>query len=195
MSRILETIKVAEELRHGQIVIIVARWILVAAGLLMAMWNTPPEGIGHLRLQIVFILAIAGLNFYLHSQLLRGRPTIIPAVYAASAADIAVISILVGTQGGADSNLYVFYFPALLALSVAFPTRITAVFAIVTLVVYGLISAFVGMDSSADAAAVTTRLVLLAGVAFCGNAYWRIERNRREAASGTGEPLTHDLEG
>ena len=78
MSRILETVKVAEELRHGQIVIIIARWILVVSGLLLAMWNPAP--MGSLRIQIVFILGVAMVNFYLHAQVLMGRPTIIPAV-------------------------------------------------------------------------------------------------------------------
>jgi hypothetical protein len=34
-----------------------------------------------------------------------------------------------------------------------------------------------------------TRLLILAGVAICGNMYWRIERDRRQAAAKVMEQL------
>src|SRR5688500_8579007 len=113
-----------DDLAHGQIVSVAARWILVGAGLLLAIWN--PAAIGPLRLQILVLLLIAVANFYLHAQILRKRAAFAGVAYAASAADLAVITTLVLTQGGYESNLWVFYFPAVLALSVAFPPALTA---------------------------------------------------------------------
>ena len=98
----------SEDLAHGQIVIVTARWILVLAGLLLALWN--PEAVGELRIQIIVILALAIANFYLQAQLLMRRPVIDQIVYAASAADLIVITILIITAGGFESGLVAHYF-------------------------------------------------------------------------------------
>ena len=167
------------DLAHGQVVIIAARWILVVAGLVLALWD--PAEMGELRTQIVLVLGLAVGNFYLHGQLLNKKPVLSRVVYAASAADIAVISLIMIVQGGFESNLYVFYFPALLAMSVAFRTEIAASFAGAAIATYGVIS----LATLGDASGVMlmTRLLMLASVAFCGNVYWRIERDRRTAAA------------
>ena len=172
----------SDDLAQGQVVIIAARWILVVAGLMLALWN--PDAIGDLRIQIVLILALAVGNFYLHAQVLMGRPVIAPVVLGASAADIVVISSIIAAQGGFESHLYVFYFPALLALSVAFRTQVTVAFTGAAIAIYGLIA--LAAASPDDGQVLITRLLMLAGVAMCGNAYWRIERDRRNAAA---EPL------
>ena len=107
-----------EDLMYGQSVIVSARWILVVSGLFLALWNPGP--MSELRVQILFILLLAVANFYLQAQLLMQKPANSGVVYFASAADLAVISVMVILGGGFESNVYVFYFPALLALSVAF---------------------------------------------------------------------------
>ena len=171
----------ADDLTYGQGVIIAARWILVVAGLMLAFWN--PGGIVELRFQIVLVLGLSVANFYLHSQVLMGKPSIPAVVLGASAADIAVISLIVATQGGFASNLYVFYFPALLALSVTFRTRVTVVFAAVTVAVYAAIASL-AMPAD-DGQVLVTRLLILAAVAVCGNLYWMIERDRRRDGEKT----------
>src|SRR3972149_11529349 len=112
-----------EDLAHGQTVILPFRWIMVAAGFVFALWN--PEPVAQLRVQILVILALAVANFYLHAQVLRRRPALELVIYAASGADLAVITILVASGGGFDSALYLFSYPAVLVFSVAFPTAIT----------------------------------------------------------------------
>jgi hypothetical protein len=122
-------------------------------------------------------------NFFLHAQLLKRRPIRAEVAYAASAADLAVVSILLLAQGGFGSYRYVLYFPALLALSVAFRPAVTALYAGATAVWYALVA---GSAAPADADAwpiVTTRVLMLVGVAFCGAAYWYVERDRRNRAS------------
>ena len=164
-----------EGLSHGQIVIIAARWVLVVAGLLLALWD--PAGMGELQVSIVLILALAVGNFFLHSHVIRGQQVPATVAYAASAADIGVISLVLVVTGGFNTIPYVFYFPALLALSVAFPPKVTALFTGAIMAIYGLVS--VASASPSEGPALVTQLVMLAGVAFCGNAYWRIERDRR----------------
>lgn len=167
------------DLSHGQIVIVAARWVLVAAGLGLAMWN--PVGIGPLRLQVLVLLLIAVGNFFLHAQLLRRRIALEPIAYAASAADLAIITILVASQEGFKSELFVFYFPAILALSVAFRPAITAMYTGSTLGLYALIGfgTMAEDTQSKDAQTLVVRLVMIAGVAICGGLYQKLERDRR----------------
>ena len=139
-------------------------------------------------MQVLVLLMIAVANFYLHAQILRKRAAFAGIAYAASAADLAVITTLVLTQGGFDSNIWVFYFPAVLALSVAFPPALTALFAGVTVMTYGLIC--LG-DSSAWSSTdgvqvVFVRLLMIAAVAICGAIYRQVEAGRRSSMA-TGE--------
>ena len=176
------------DLSFGQIVIIAARWILVAAGLLIALWG--PVSAGELKVQVTVLLILAVANFYLHAQLLTRRPVLDMVAYGASAADIAIITLLVIAQGGFKSGLYIFYFPAILAFSVAFPTAMTATFAGGAVALYASIAVFsLGLDltDGSNLQHLVTRLLMLAGVAVCGNMYWRIERKRRREAAQAGQ--------
>jgi hypothetical protein len=168
--------RITEDLLHGQVVIIVARWILVLAGLLLAMWN--PDSLAELRIEILVLLCLAVVNFYLHLHLLVRRQSLPLVVYAASAIDLAIVTLLVAVQGGYSSHLYIFYFPALLGLAVAFPTALTALYTAGAAAAYaalGLATAG-GVDGTQD---VAVRLLILVAVAVCGNLYLRIEADRR----------------
>src|SRR5260370_2165340 len=114
----------SENLFYGQAVIVWARWILIATGLVLSFWE--PASLGLLQIQLAAIITLAFGNFYLHVQLLRGRPAIDRVVYAASAADLTVVTTLVISQNGYSSPVFVFYFAAVPGLSVAFPTVLTA---------------------------------------------------------------------
>ena len=170
-----------EDLAHGQVVIIAARWILVASGLILALWN--PASLGELQVSVMLILGLAMGNFFLHARLLMGRPISSTVAYAASAADIAVISLVLIVGGGFDTIPYVFYFPAVLALSVAFPTRVTAYYVGATALIYGLVYLLTAGPSEAPTA--INQMLMLAAVAVCGNVYWRIEKDRRLATAQT----------
>ena len=144
---------------------------------------------GELQVSIVLILGLAMANFFLHSQVLQRRRIATNFAYGASAADIAVISLVLIVGGGFDTIPYVFYF---LALSVAFPTRVTMAFTVATVAVYGLVSLATAAESQAPT--VVTQMLMMAAVAFCGNTYWRIERDRRQAAAETRETLEARVE-
>ncbi len=181
----------AQDLAHGQVVVVIARWILVVAGLVLMLWLPAP--IEQLRVQILFILLLAIANFYLHAQLLIKRPTVELVAYGASAADMTLITILILLNGGLKSDLYIFYFPALLAVSVAFSTRAAFAFGGVVLVYYAalcFVSGIAARDlNEANLQIILTRLLMLAAVVFCGNLYWRIEQNRRQAAQEANQAL------
>jgi hypothetical protein len=179
------------DLDHGQIVIVTARWVLIAVGLFLLVVK-PAGDVSALRVQIALVLLLGLGNFFVHAQLLKRRPVAQPIAFAASAIDLVVISALLASQG-ADSQVYVLYFPALLALSVAFEPVVTMIYAASTAVVYSAIAAAAAPGDSS--AVVMTRIVMLAAVAFCGAAYWHVERDRRRRNEPECSPATTIEEG
>lgn len=185
MERYVTGRRIIDELLHGQVVIIIARWILVLAGLLLAMWN--PASLAELRIEILVLLCVAVVNFYLHLHLVVQRHSDPLMVYGASAIDLAVVTLLIMVQGGYDSNLYIFYYPAVLGYALAFPRTLTAFYTGGAVVAYGLIG--LGTSGSvADMQDVVVRLLMLAAVAACGTIYQRIETDRRENGSSFALP-------
>jgi len=186
--------KPSDDLAYGQAVIVTARWILVLAAFLLALWD--PDPIGQLRVQILVLLLLAVTNFYLHAQVLMRRPALDLVTYAASMADMVVITVMVAIGGGFPSGSYVFYFPAIAAYAVAFPTLVTflyvsgttSVYAIICLVTMGTGSAF-----AVNIQALIARVLMLAAIAFCGNLYWRIEHQRRQAAVEAQDALMAEI--
>lgn len=169
-----------EDLMYGQSVIVTARWILVVSAFILALWNPGP--MGELRTQVLFILLLAVANFYLQAQILMKKPPSSGVVYFASAADIAVISVMIILGGGFESNVYVFYFPAILALSVAFSPAATLLFAGSAAGLYTFISLGSALFGDIDLQVMIARLIMMSAIAVCGQIFWRIERNRRGAA-------------
>ena len=169
-----------EDLMYGQSVIVTARWILVVSAFMLALWNPGP--MGELRTQVLFILLLAVANFYLQAQILMKKPASSGVVYFASAADLAVISVMIILGGGFDSNVYVFYFPALLALSVAFSPAATLLFAGSAAGLYAFISLGSALFGDINLQVMIARLIMMSAIAVCGQIFWRIERDRRGAA-------------
>jgi hypothetical protein len=177
---------VSDDLTAGQLVILTARWILVLAGLLLTL--LAPGTLGALRFQIMVLLVLAVANFYLCAQVFTRQPTLKEVVYVASLADLIVITLIVLSQGGFKSNTYVFYFPALLAISVAFSTPMLLVFTSGVLAVYAFIGAASLNNWDGDLQILVIRLLMLTAVAVCGNQYWRMERSRRASLTGATSP-------
>jgi hypothetical protein len=178
-----------EDLAAGQVVIVAARWVLIGAGLVFALWD--PSPLNELRVQLLVLFLLGIVNFYLQAQAMTRRTTLAEIIYAASAADIAVISLLVYAGHGLSSQLFIFYFPALLALSVAFNTELTVFYTLAAAGLYAITClAYLG-DQGATSANLQTlfaRVLMFAAVAACGNLYWRIEGDRRRAAESYESP-------
>ena len=168
----------SEDLAYGQTVLVWARWILIGTGLLLSFWG--PKDLMTLQVQLAAIIALAFGNFYLHVQLLRGHPAIDNVVYGASIADISVVTALVLVQHGYASPVFIFYFAAIVGISVAFPTFLTAGYTAVTIGVYGIIALATAPGDGYPA--VFTRLLMIAAVALCGNLFARSESRRRADA-------------
>ena len=182
----------AGDLAFGQVVIIAARWVLIFSGLLLALVSPAPDAINALRILIVVILGLAVANFYLHTQVLMKRPVLAPVIYAASIADLVAITLIVLAKGGAWAPHYVFYFPAILAFSVAFRPLLTLAFAGTAIAIYALAALFTLNGIGPDV--VVVRVVMLAAVAGCGSVYWGIEGKRRREAEQVRESLKAQIQ-
>jgi hypothetical protein len=168
----------SDDLAYGQTVLVWARWILIGTGLLLSFWG--PKDLLTLQVELAAIIALAFGNFYLHVQLMRGHPAIDTVVYGASIADISVVTALVLVQHGYESPVFIFYFAAMVGISVAFPTFLTAGYTAITVGVYGIIALATAPGDGYPA--VFTRLLMIAAVALCGNLFARSESKRRADA-------------
>lgn len=177
IQKLLNGRAVVEDLLHGQVVIVVARWILVLAGLILAMWN--PASLMELRIEILVLLCLAVVNFYLHLHLIVKRHSQPLIVYAASAVDLGIVTLLIVVQGGYDSNLYIFYFPAVLGYALSFPRVLTAIYTAGAIIAYAFIGATT-VHRTAGLQELVVRMIMLAAIAACGSLYVGIESERRE---------------
>jgi hypothetical protein len=105
----------AEDVFFGQVVIIWARWFLIVAGTVLALWTTQKSS--ELAVAVVPIAALMAMNFYLHGRYLTERPSNELQIAAASLLDLFVITCLVRFWHGPDvgsglaSPFVVFYYP------------------------------------------------------------------------------------
>jgi hypothetical protein len=181
----------AEDIYFGQLVMIWARWFLIAAGVILALWNVDDSG--EAVRAIVPVVALVGLNFYLHGRYLAQRPANPLLITLASLMDIGVITVVVvvwSEQTGLFSPFFILYYPVLLAFAFVMPARSTAVYTVATLAAYVgavLIVQLVQPDTASlnsdEVKRLVVRLVTLASMGGLGAYYWRIQRSRRPAAS------------
>ncbi|MEA2641210.1 MAG: hypothetical protein QOF51_2604 [Chloroflexota bacterium] len=169
-----------DDLSAGQIVILAARWLLILTSLVITLWGPGQADLDKVRITIFVVLGLAAANFYLHAQLLMGRPVASRIVYGASAVDILVITALSWTYAGLAASVFVFYFPALIAFSVVFPRPVTFSFTAGLLALYAAVCA-VGLRTDDDLRVLVARLLAIAAVAVVGNMYRDVEHDRREA--------------
>jgi hypothetical protein len=189
-------VETSDDLNHGQAVIVTARWILIVTGIVLTLWN-PPD-IGVLRLQVTVLILLAFFNFYLTTEMLRHKPTLQALVYIASVFDLGVITLIVMMQGGYPSGSFVFYFPAILAYSVAFHFFVNLLFTggiVFLYFVIATVSMLSATESSTggDFQVILSRLIVFVAIAFLGDRYRRIEFERRKAAAESRDLLAEQL--
>jgi hypothetical protein len=174
----------AEDIFFGQVVMIWARWFLIAAGTIFFLWTAKQTT--ELALGVLPIVALMAVNFYLHGRYILERPSNTLQIIAASAIDIGLISAIVllwhpstvagGT--GLASPFFVFYYPALLALAFVLPRRLTVLITTATAAIYTLIC-LPDLTSITNAKILVLRLATMAAMGGLGTYYWRIQRDRR----------------
>jgi len=176
-----------EDLFYGQIVIIVARWFLIAVGLTLAVWSAGSAG--DLAAPVAFMVALLFVNFFIHGRYLMSQPLNATLVYASVVVDLLVILgiVLVGTSAlgrGLANPFFVFLYAELLALGLVFQQKSSLAFAAIALLAYAGVVILVSQPSPISDFETTKdllrRLVTLATTAGLGAYYWRIQRGRRQ---------------
>jgi hypothetical protein len=171
-----------DDLFHGQLVIIVARWFLILAGVVLALWSA--DHVAEITVPIVLMILLMGMNFYLHARYLLQQPVNALVVYLTSAVDLIIVTLIVigWTHGhpGLPSPFFIFLYPTLLGFALVFPPRITMVYVALTVAVYvAIVFLGSGVGDLADQKTLLQRMVTLLATAGLGTYFWRIQRARR----------------
>ena len=181
----------AEDIFFGQVVMIWARWFLIAAGIILALWTA--ESSGQAALGIIPVVGLMGLNFYLHGRYLAERPANPLLITVASLLDVAAITVVVlfwPGQRGLDSPFFILYYPVVLAFAFVMPVRTTVVYTVIALAAYSG-ACFMGEIFAGEIASLNdvdtvksllVRIITLASMGGLGAYYWRIQRDRRRTA-------------
>jgi len=176
----------AEDIFFGQVVMIWARWFLIAAGTIFFLWTAQKST--QLALGVLPIVALMVLNFYLHGRYLLERPSNVLQITMASTIDIVLVSAIVlvwhsslaAPLTGLASPFFVFYYPVLLAFAFVMPRRLSLIFTVSIAAVYTAIC-LPDLTSITSVKVLVLRLATLAAMGGIGTFYWRIQRSRRHA--------------
>ena len=182
----------AEDIFFGQISIIWARWFLIAAGTIVALWSAVDAS--QLILAVLTLVALMAVNFFAHGRYITGKPVNQFLLLFGNLLDVTIITFLVvfwSGQTGLHSNFFILYYPMLLAWALVFPPSVTIVFSLITLVVYAG-ACLLGTDPSlmfsiAGFETLTMRLITLGAMAGLGTYYYRRQRDSLRAL--TAKPL------
>ena len=175
----------AEDVFFGQVVIIWARWFMIVAGAVLALWTTQKSS--GLAVAVVPIAALMVMNFYLHGRYLTERPSNELQIAAASLLDLAVITCLVlfwhgpHVGSGLASPFVVFYYPMLLAFAFVLPRRLAVGYTSLAVSLYAF-ACLPNVHTAVDAKSLLLRLTTMAAMCGLGTFYWRIQRDRRRIA-------------
>ncbi len=175
----------AEDIFFGQVVIIWARWFVIAAGIIYALWQA--NDTAQLSKTVLPLVLVMAVNFFVHGRYLMEKPINQILLLTLSAIDILVVTAVIfmgSDQIGISSQLFIFYYPFLVAFAFVFPQTITAVYTLVTLLAYLVICLVLDPSLVTNGPAFETlvmRLITMAAVGGLGTYYWRIQRERRQA--------------
>lgn len=173
----------AEDIFFGQIVLIWARWFVILAGGIFALWSA--NSIGQLIVAILLIVVMMGVNFFVHGRYLMEQPINQTLLVVLSFVDLTIITLILLVwpgQNGLDSFLFVLYYPILTAFAFVFQPRLAALFTVATLGAYTLVCLVADptiLTSSASMELLVMRSITLAAMGGLGAYYWRIQRAQR----------------
>jgi len=183
----------AEDIYFGQVVLIWARWFVILAAAVLALWSS--ETTGDLATRSLLVVALMGVNFFLHGRTLMEKPANRQLLLLSSAIDLAIVGGIVAawSVAGLESELYVLYYPLLFAFALVFIPRYTILYAIAALGSYAAICLLADpalLTDTSDAKTLAQRLITMGATAGLGAFYWRIQRARRAAATVVALPLS-----
>ena len=179
----------AEDIFFGQVVIIWARWFVIGAGMIYALWVSRTAT--QLTIAILLFSVIIGVNFFVHGRYLMEKPINEMLLLVMSMLDLFMVTMIVvlGSELPVINNsLFIFYYPLVVAFAFVFPQRFTAVYTILIIITYATVCIVTYPTIVQNGPLLETlimRLVTLAAVGGLGAYYWRIQRNRRRELAKT----------
>jgi hypothetical protein len=186
----------AEDIFFGQVVIIWARWFVILAATVLALWSS--DTAGNLTRRALMVIGLMGINFFLHGRSLMERPANQRMLLATAVADLSIIGLMVAFWGehGVESQLYVLFYPLLFSCALVIVPQITAALGALTIASYLAICFLADtslLTDTGDAKAVAIRAITLGATAALGAYYWRIQRRRRTDTTGPAFDLDVDV--
>jgi hypothetical protein len=172
----------AEDLFFGQVVIVWARWFVVVATVIAALWTA--DTTSQLTNRILPVVGLMAVNLYLHGRYLVGRPANASLLLLASVIDLGLITAIVGiwSDRGLASPYFILYFPLLFAFALVFPPPLAAANGLLCIIAYTGVCLIVDggiLTDSDPLKRLTMRLIVIAATCGLGAYYWRIVRSRR----------------
>jgi hypothetical protein len=197
-----------EDLFFGQSVIIWARWSVIVAGIVLAIWTgLVANSVNQLVATTPFFFALMAMNFFLHGRYVMGSPLNRTVVIATSLVDLAVITAIVVLwpgRHGLDNQFFVLYYPVVFAFALVFPRGIESIYTALAIAVYAaacfatssgeLVGRLISQHDSSSLKVLVMRAVVIAAMGFLGNFYFRIERDRLRRAAQGGPSALEDLQ-
>ncbi len=184
VSENLPDYAVFDDYRYSQRIAVVVRWFLLTAWLFLI--NYRPDSGSAIYVLNGMGIALVGLNGFVHWRIWQGRPITGHYVAALSLMDLAIITAGLAVTNRFDNTFFVFYYPALLGLSLVFSSRHLS-FAAVALVAsaYAIISVALEPGVSyadGEEKALIVRIATMFAVVAAASLMTRIERTRRREA-------------
>ncbi len=182
----------AEDVFFGQIVIIWARWFLIIAGAIIALWSA--DSIGQITVSTLVVIVLMAINFFMHGRYILQKPANRLLLLAASAVDVAIITFLVIAwpgQPGLNSQFFILYYPLLFAFALVFEPAVTVGFALLILGLYTVACA--GLDPLSvmrlsGFELLAARLITLGAMGGLGTFYYRRQRESLRALAQLSRP-------
>ena len=174
-----------EDYRYTQRIAVVVRWFVLATWLSVLNYRISVDDTTLYILNAMGI-GLAAVNAYVQWRILKGRPVSWSYTLALSLMDLAVITTGIGITTRFANAFFVFYYPALLGLSLVFSSaRLAFTTVFLVAVAYSGISLTLEPKLSFDAGhekALLVRIVTMFAVVAAGTLTVRIERARRREA-------------
>ena len=187
----------AEDVFFGQVVIIWARWFIIAVGTAVTLANA--TSIAAIQAGTFFVVVLMLVNFFVHARYLIERPVNRQLINLLSLLDLIVITTIVlawpGVRG-LESQFFVFYFPVVAAFAFVATRIVETIYTALACLLYAIGCALVDPTIFGDAIAggftsdvgqlkvLILRVAAIAAMGFLANFYFRILRARRRAVVG-----------
>jgi hypothetical protein len=184
------TREAAEDIFFGQLVLILARWVLILTAAAHMLWGASDQAA--LVVGMMPLVAMMALNFYVHGRYLMERPVNPTFLMTASIVDmgfVTLVIVLAPGPRGFESPVFVLYYPLLLAAAFVYPRWFTCAYLLggmATYVAACLATSAPFLGDSRQLEVLVQRLTVGVAMAGLGTYYWRIQRRRRAVLAGAG---------